>query len=75
MWPTKKPTIPYIYHIRFLCRHINKKVKNKAFDSKYLSKLSQVTSCAGAFRARSVQLWQLVLSKEGVAGGYARPFL
>ena len=32
-------------------------------------------SCAGAFRARSVQLWQLVLSKEGVAGGYARPFL
>ena len=50
VWPTKKPTIPYIYHIRFLCRHINKKVKNKAFDSKYLSKLSQVTSCAGAFR-------------------------
>lgn len=27
-------------------------------------------SCAGAFRARSVQLWQIVLSKEGVPGGY-----
>jgi cyclopropane-fatty-acyl-phospholipid synthase len=27
-------------------------------------------SCAGAFRARRCQLWQLVLSKEGVAGGY-----
>lgn len=27
-------------------------------------------SCAGAFRARSLQLWQLVLSPEGVAGGY-----
>jgi cyclopropane-fatty-acyl-phospholipid synthase len=27
-------------------------------------------SCAGAFRARSIQLWQLVLSKQGVVGGY-----
>ena len=27
-------------------------------------------SCAGAFRARSNQLWQVVLSKGGVAGGY-----
>lgn len=29
-------------------------------------------SCAGAFRARELQLWQWVLSKEGVPGGYAR---
>ena len=27
-------------------------------------------SCAGAFRARSIQLWQVVLSKGGVEGGY-----
>jgi cyclopropane-fatty-acyl-phospholipid synthase len=27
-------------------------------------------SSAGAFRARSIHLWQLVLSKEGVVGGY-----
>jgi len=27
-------------------------------------------SCAGAFRARNVHLWQLVLSKKGVPGGY-----
>ncbi len=27
-------------------------------------------SCAGAFRARANQLWQVVLSKKGVAGGY-----
>lgn len=27
-------------------------------------------SCAGAFRARDVQLWQIVLSKNGVPGGY-----
>ena len=26
--------------------------------------------CAGAFRARSIQLWQLVLSPHGVKGGY-----
>ena len=29
-------------------------------------------SCAGAFRAREIQLWRLVFSKQGVAGGYAR---
>lgn len=27
-------------------------------------------SCAGAFRARDIQLWQVVLSKGGVEGGY-----
>jgi cyclopropane-fatty-acyl-phospholipid synthase len=30
-------------------------------------------TCAGAFRARSNQLWQLVLSPRGVTGGYRRP--
>lgn len=27
-------------------------------------------SCAGAFRARSIQVWQIVLSPKGVPGGY-----
>lgn len=27
-------------------------------------------SCAGGFRARVIQLWQIVLSKHGVPGGY-----
>jgi cyclopropane-fatty-acyl-phospholipid synthase len=27
-------------------------------------------SCAGLFRARHIQLWQIVLSKKGVVGGY-----
>lgn len=33
-------------------------------------------SCAGAFRAREMQLWQIVLSKKGVRGGYSvtRPY-
>ena len=30
-------------------------------------------SCAGAFRARELQLWQWVLSRDGVRGGYRRP--
>ena len=30
-------------------------------------------SCVGAFRARDLQLWQWVLSKDGVRGGYRRP--
>ncbi|WP_325950277.1 cyclopropane fatty acyl phospholipid synthase [Pseudomonas putida] len=29
-------------------------------------------SCAGAFRARDIQLWQWVMSKRGVLGGYSR---
>ncbi|MDQ7728806.1 cyclopropane fatty acyl phospholipid synthase [Halomonas sp. SpR8] len=28
--------------------------------------------CEGAFRARELHLWQLVLSKQGVVGGYSR---
>jgi cyclopropane-fatty-acyl-phospholipid synthase len=30
-------------------------------------------ACAGAFRGRTMQLWQIVLSPEGVAGSYRRP--
>lgn len=29
--------------------------------------------CAGSFRARSNQLWQIVFSKKGIPGGYQRP--
>lgn len=32
-------------------------------------------SCAGAFRARDLQLWQIVFSPQGVPGGYTRPVL
>jgi cyclopropane-fatty-acyl-phospholipid synthase len=31
--------------------------------------------CAGAFRARRNQLWQLVLSPDGHRGGYRRPLM
>jgi cyclopropane-fatty-acyl-phospholipid synthase len=32
-------------------------------------------SCAGAFRARDLQLWQWVFSAPGLSGGYHRPTL
>jgi cyclopropane-fatty-acyl-phospholipid synthase len=36
----------------------------------YLMWKYYLLSCAGAFRARDNQLWQLVLAKTGVPGGY-----
>ncbi len=30
-------------------------------------------SCAGAFRAREMQLWQIVFSLDGLPGGYHVP--
>lgn len=30
-------------------------------------------TCAGGFRARAIELWQIVLSKYGVVGGYTAP--
>ncbi len=32
-------------------------------------------SCAGSFRARKNQVWQVVLSNDGIEGGYRRPTL
>lgn len=32
-------------------------------------------SCAGSFRVRGSQLWQIVLAKKGMIGGYVRPVL
>ena len=41
------------------------------YDDKYYRMWNYyLLSCAGAFRARDLQTWQIVLSKEGMAGGY-----
>ncbi len=41
------------------------------YDHKYFRMWSYyLLSCAASFRARSNQLWQIVLSREGVPGGY-----
>jgi cyclopropane-fatty-acyl-phospholipid synthase len=39
-------------------------------DWDYNTQIYYLSSLAGAFRARRTQLWQIVLSKKGVLGGY-----
>jgi cyclopropane-fatty-acyl-phospholipid synthase len=44
---------------------------NSQYDEKFFRLWNYyLLSCAGAFRARSMQLWQMVLSPHGVMGGY-----
>lgn len=45
-------------------------IKDNYDDQFFLMWKYYLLSCAGAFRARSNQLWQIVLSKNGVPGGY-----
>jgi len=47
------------------------KIKDKYNERFYRMWKYFLLSCAGAFRARNkIQLWQIVLSKKGVLGGY-----
>jgi len=50
--------------------NINFKNKSGVFKGVMSKKVQDLLSCAGAFRARKVQLWQIDLSKSGVEGGY-----
>jgi cyclopropane-fatty-acyl-phospholipid synthase len=45
-------------------------IKDQYSDRFYRMWKFYLLSLAGAFRARTIQLWQLVLSKDGVEGGY-----
>lgn len=45
-------------------------LKNKYGDRFYRMWRYYLLSCAGSFRARKNQLWQIVYSKTGVPGGY-----
>jgi cyclopropane-fatty-acyl-phospholipid synthase len=45
-------------------------LKNKYCERFYLMWKYFLLSSAGAFRARNIQLWQFVLSKNGILGGY-----
>ena len=43
----------------------------KAYDQRFFRMWSYyLLSCAGAFRSRRNQLWQMVFSKKGIKGGY-----
>ena len=46
------------------------KIKSKYDERFHRMWKYYLLSCAGAFRARRNQLWQIVLSKKGVVGGY-----
>ncbi len=45
-------------------------IKDKYPDHFYRMWKYYLLSCAGAFRARNIQLWQVVLSKNGILNGY-----
>lgn len=46
------------------------KIKNKYGKRFYRMWTYWLLSCAGAFRSRNLQLWQIVLSKNGLVNGY-----
>lgn len=46
------------------------KIQAKYGDRFYRMWNYYLLSCAGLFRARSIQLWQIVISKKGELGGY-----
>lgn len=45
-------------------------LKEKYGDRFYRMWTYYLLSCAGAFRSRKMQLWQIILSKKGVLGGW-----
>lgn len=47
------------------------KIKDKYGETFYKMWKYYLQTCAGAFRARDLQLWQIVFSKKGIIGGYA----
>lgn len=49
------------------------KLKHKSDERFYRMWTYYLLSCAGSFRARVNQLWQIVFSKRGVIGGYFAP--
>jgi cyclopropane-fatty-acyl-phospholipid synthase len=48
-------------------------LRSRYGDRFYRTWKCYLLTCAGAFRARAAQLWQLVLSPSGVRGGYRAP--
>lgn len=49
------------------------KLKSQYDENFYRMWTYYLLSCAGSFRARSIQLWQVMFSKLGVVGGYVAP--
>ncbi|RZB30271.1 MAG: cyclopropane-fatty-acyl-phospholipid synthase [Desulfobacteraceae bacterium Eth-SRB1] len=54
--------------------HENWNVLKKSYDERFYRMWKfYLLACAGSFRARMNQVWQIVLSPEGVPGGYQAP--
>ena len=49
------------------------KIKNLYDERFYRMWKYYLLSCAGAFRARRIQLWQIILTPSGLPGGYQAP--
>ncbi|MEM9243394.1 MAG: cyclopropane fatty acyl phospholipid synthase [Pseudomonadota bacterium] len=63
------------YEKTLLCWHDNflkvwDEIKSKYDQRFYRMWTYYLLTCAGSFRARDMQLWQIVLSKHGLIGGY-----
>lgn len=55
----------------FKAKMANPQRRSKAYDQRFFRMWAYyLLSCAGSFRARRNQLWQIVFSKKGLNGGY-----
>ncbi len=66
------------YDLTLMAWHRNFQAAWPRFEAQYGERFYRMwsyylLSCAGAFRARTIQLWQFVFSKDGLPGGYRRP--
>ncbi len=66
------------YDRTLMAWHANFEAAWPRFEAQYGERFRRMwryylLACAGTFRARTTQLWQIVLSPSGVAGGYRRP--
>ncbi len=59
------------WHANF--NHHWSELKNRYDERFYRMWNYYLLSCAGGFRAREMQLWQIVFSKSGLTGGYQAP--
>ncbi|MFO7965332.1 MAG: cyclopropane fatty acyl phospholipid synthase [Desulfobacterales bacterium] len=59
------------YDKTLMAWHRNFEHIKSAYDDRFYKMWKYfLLSCAGAFRARNIQLWQIVFSKKGLVGGY-----
>jgi cyclopropane-fatty-acyl-phospholipid synthase len=59
------------WHNNFVNNWPELTVEHPEYDTRFFRMWTYyLLSCAGAFRARNIQLWQVVFTKSGITGGY-----